>query len=150
MLEFMKRLFQRSEFPAGAGITPVDKHIQDCAELIRRCVVAQFNEAGLPLLSRTASYRPVVLGYVATFAEQMGLGLRRDDPQSASVLICLLAMDGVDAEPDQEALLREFTELTESRNYSFGQGGAIALEDFPGVLKQVPPRRLALELMSNR
>lgn len=148
MFQFVKRLLRKSDMPPG--ITMVDPHIRDCAELIRRCVVAQFEEVGLPLMPETASYRPLVLGYVATLAEEMGARLGKDDPRGVAMLICFIAMEGVDAHRNHESLMGEFTELTETRNYSFCQGGAIALEDFPGLLKQVPPRGLALELMDDK
>ncbi len=145
MFQFLNRIFGRSGPPAG--LTMATPHMRDCAELIRRCVVAQFDEAGLPLMPGGASYRAIVLGYVATLAEKMGSRLQEKDPRSAGMLICFLAMEGVEAQSSSAGLMHEFTELTESRDYAFGQGGAIALEDFPALLKKVPPRGLALALM---
>jgi len=148
MFEFAKRFFRGGGTPPG--ITMADDQVRKCGELIRRCVVAQFNEAGLPLMTAASPYRSLVLGYVATLAEEIGTRLSRDEGQGVSMLICFIAMEGVDAAPEHEDLMREFTELTDAREYMFGQGGAIALEDFPGLAKQIPPRGLALELMRMR
>jgi hypothetical protein len=144
MLEYLKGLFRHSAAPRG--ITRVDKIIQDAGELVRRCVDAQLKDVGIERLSKLQVHRPWVMGYVATLAEQMGSKLRQEEPNGAAMLVCLIAMEGLDDKSDAGELINEFTELTSKRDYAFGQGGAAALDDYPRILRREAPQELAREL----
>jgi len=128
MLKWLKRLGK--EDAAIPGFTPVDPFIEATTDKIVSAVSKQM-QAVQATPEQLQVMRSFLLGYVVTLAEQAALASGRADASNAIVLISVLAaqkLPQVAGEP--EALLNELAAYTQGRDFAFGQGGSVALEDF--------------------
>jgi hypothetical protein len=90
------------------------------------------------------SNQPTILGYIATLAELESKQLRDRDQSAAASLITLIVAGRCAGESaDYEQLVHEFHALRDSKDFLFGQGGAMALEDFEAVANGQVPHALA-------
>ena len=95
------------------------------------------------------------LGYVATLADEAVSGSKAV-PQSrdARIVVTLLAISSLDdprrAEQDVDQLMSELEGLEGVRDYGYGQGGAVALQDVPVINSGHPARGLFTELKGMR
>jgi hypothetical protein len=128
MPNWLEGLWKRATAPSG--VTPVDAFIEATTKKIVGVVSEQMN-ASHATPEQLQIMRSFLLGYVATLAEQAALSSGRADASNAGALISILAAQQLlQVASDPEALLNEFVVYTRERDFAFGQGGALALEDF--------------------
>lgn len=140
MWQKLKRLFGRDE--SVPGFTEVNEDIRNASDVICKVVASQVLQSGAS--SKQLEFmRPFILGYIAAFAEQLGPSVGKSDPQGTAVLMSILAVAKLDgAGANHQSIAEEFEELTSLRDFPFGQGGAVALEDFEVLIQREEPQGL--------
>jgi hypothetical protein len=127
---------------AVPGFTQVNEAVQNVSELIYKCVAVQIVRSGASP-RQVEAMRTFILGYIAALAEHLAPSIEKTNPQAAAALISILAAAKLAGEgASHQEILQEFEELTALRDFGFGQGGAVALEDYEVLLNQEEPQGL--------
>jgi hypothetical protein len=86
-----------------------------------------------------------ILGYVATLADLESKNLAGQDQRAAAALIAILVMSKLSGNSiDPGELESQFHELEVTRDFHYGQGGAMALEDHEIAARGKVPHALAV------
>ena len=142
MWEFIKKLFGVREPERSRQFMANDPEIIEGEALISGAVVSQLQEAGFSNPASWKMMRSFILGYVATLGEQYGEHINDTNGSAGALLAIRVAHALVGPSNDTGKLFQEFNDLTAGRDFGFGQGGAVGLEDFPVLMRRGKPSGL--------
>jgi hypothetical protein len=137
-------IFRRRGNSLPDGVALRDASVDAAVESIFGRVVLQLR-AVQPTPEQLQDNQSVLMGYVATFAELEAKKFADRSVNATAALISILVTARMSGDAaDHEQLMNEFAELEQSRDYSYGQGGAMALEDYESSAAGKAPHALAL------
>lgn len=148
MWKWLVSIFQRRGSGLPAGVAMRDASIDAAVDKVLKVVALQLG-AAQSTLDQMRTNQSTILGYVATLADAESQQLIGHDQRAAAALIAILVVGKMSGESaDHAQLMNEFSELERTRDYGYGQGGAMALEDCEAVANGNVPRALALWMKS--
>ena len=153
MWQWIRSIFQRERGGSPEGFAMRDASVDAAVDRVLERVVLQLG-TGQPTLDQLRASQSTILGYVATLAGLESKKLTERDQNVAAALISILVagrLSGKSVDPELgESLMSEFKELEEARDFDYGQGGAMALEDFEHSAQGRVPHALALWMKQAR
>ena len=157
ILGFLAGLIERTlgGLRSAGGVTTVTPEMRELAGKVAALVRPQLADLGASHLQQLTLMRSFALGYVATLADEAVSGSKAV-PQSrgARIVVTLLAISSLDdprrAGEGVDHLMSELEGLEEARDYGYGQGGAVALQDVPVINSGQTARGLFTELKGMR
>lgn len=144
MWQWIISIFQQRSGGVPAGVSMRDASIDVAADKVLRAVALQLGAAQSTPEQMRANHS-TIFGYVATLADLESKQLTGRDQRATAALIAILVAGKMSGESvDHGQLMDEFSELERTKDYGYGQGSAMALEDYGTSANGNVPRALAL------